>query len=239
MAIKLTYNYIDVLTEIRQFFHRHKMVNSFVDNQVYDFASKENIYSAVVLVPTTSSIIGEVGTQLNLSFDLYFIDRLTENNDNAKDVYNDELDIALDFVAYFSNRNGKWNISADSVSLEPFEQKFSDDLTGGWRLSCSVMLPYRKNVCDIPLYDEEETDLPPVADFVYAVNGLDVTFTNKSKHYKNLQWIFPNSNGESIPIYNTDVITINFASAGTYTIKLTASKQGYEDSILTKTITIL
>lgn len=154
----MTYNYIDVLTEIRQFFHRHKMVNSFVDNQVYDFASKENIYSAVVLVPTTSSIVGEVGTQLNLSFDLYFIDRLTENNDNAKDVYNDELSIALDFVAYFSNRNGKWNISTDSVSLEPFEQKFSDDLTGGWRLSCSVMIPYRKNVCDIPLWDEEYDD---------------------------------------------------------------------------------
>ena len=94
-------------------------------------------------------------------------------------------------------------------------------------------------MCEIPWYDEEEHDLPPVADFIYTVDGLTVTFTNKSKHYKNLQWIFPNSNGESIPIYNTDVISINFANVGTYTIKLTASKEGYEDSILTKTITII
>lgn len=150
--MELNYTYIDVLTEIRSFFHRHKMVNSFVDNQVYDFQAKENIYSAVVLVPTTSTLTGEVGTQLNLNFDLYFVDRMTEDNGNAKDVYNDELSIALDFVAYFSNRNGKWNISTESVTLEPFEQKF-DDLVGGWRLSCSVLLPFRKNVCDIPLED--------------------------------------------------------------------------------------
>lgn len=234
--MKMNYNYIDVLTEIRQFFHRHKMVNSFVDNQVYDFAAKDNIYSAVVLVPTTSSLSGEAGTQLNLNFDLYFIDRLIENNGNAKDVYNDELSIALDFIAYFSNRTNKWNINSDSVSLEPFEQKFSDDLTGGWRLSCSVSIPFRKNVCDIPLNDEEETDLPPVADFVYIINGMSVTFTNKSQHYKNLQWIFPGSNGESVPVYNTDVISIDFAAAGTYTIRLTASKDGYEDSVVEKTI---
>ena len=147
------FTYIDVLTEIRQFFHRHKMVNSFVDNQTYDFQAKDNIYSAVILVPTTSTVDGEAGTHLILNFDLYFVDRLTESNGNAKDVYNDELGIALDFISYFSNRTDKWNLMTDAT-LEPFEQKF-DDLVGGWRLSCSVSLPFMKNVCDIPLEDEE------------------------------------------------------------------------------------
>lgn len=146
----MNYTYIDVLTEIRNFFHRHKMVNCFVDNQTYDFNSADNIYSAVVLVPTQSNVSS---TQLNLSFDIYFVDRLIEGNFNAKDVYNDELSIALDFISYFSNRNMNWNLQQDNLLLEPFEQKF-DDLVGGWRLSFTVQLPFRKNVCEIPLEDE-------------------------------------------------------------------------------------
>lgn len=147
--MKMNYTYIDVLSEIRKFFHRHKMVNSFIDNQTYDFNSKDNIYSAVVLVPTPSNI---ENTQLTLNLDLYFVDRLVEGNFNAKDVYNDELQIALDFVSYFSNRNSNWNLEETGITIEPFEQQF-DDLVGGWRLSCSVKLPFRKNVCDIPLED--------------------------------------------------------------------------------------
>lgn len=145
------FEYINVITEIRDFFNRHKMVNSYVDNQTYDFQAKENIYSAVILVPTTSTVNN---TQLNLNFDLYFCDRMTEGNENAKDVYTDELNIALDFIAYFSDRNGKWNLNSDSITLEPFEQKF-DDLVGGWRLSCEVVLPFYRNVCDIPLKEED------------------------------------------------------------------------------------
>lgn len=155
----ITATFTDIQNEIREFFDRHLMVNSFIASQTYDFQAKDNIYSAVVFVPTISTIQGR---QLNLGFDIYFVDRITEDGSNTRDVYNDELQIANDFITYFSNRNGKWNLQPDSITLEPFEQKF-DDILAGWRLSVSVQLPFYKNVCDIPLDDDRpEPPVPPV-----------------------------------------------------------------------------
>lgn len=148
--------YTDILAEIREFFAQHLLVNSFIDGQLYDFQAKENVYSAVVLVPTTSQI---QNTQLNLALDLYFVDRINEDGSNTRDVYNDELQIVQDFIAYFSNRSNKWNLDPENINIEPFEQRFADIL-GGWRLSVSVLLPFYKNVCDIPL--DEDAPVPPV-----------------------------------------------------------------------------
>lgn len=226
--------YTEILSEIRQFFNRHLLVNSFVDGQIYDFNAKENIYSAVILVPTTSTV---ENTQLNLSFDLYFVDRIVEDGSNTRDVYNDELQITQDFISYFSNRNGKWNLQPDSISLEPFEQKF-DDIVGGWRLSVSVLLPFFKNVCDIPLNDVAPVPLPPIADFIVYINGHNVTITNKSMFYDELNWTYDGANVQSLD-GDGNLFLLTYPNAGTYTITLTAKNEGFPDSISTKTITIL
>ena len=232
--MKKNITYTDVLEEIRDFFDRHQLVNSYVDGQLYDFQAKENIYSAVVLVPTTSNIMN---TQLNLSFDLYFVDRIVEDGTNTKDVYNDELQIALDFISYFSNRNAKWNLQPDSISLEPFEQKF-DDIVAGWRLSVSVLIPFRKNVCEIPLSDVAPVPLPPVADFTVYINGHNVTITNKSMFYDEINWVYDGANVQSLD-GDGNLFLLTYPNAGTYTITLTAKHEGYPDSISTKTITII
>lgn len=148
--------YTDILAEIREFFAQHLLVNSFIDGQLYDFQAKDNVYSAVVLVPTPSQI---QNTQLNLALDLYFVDRINEDGSNTRDVYNDELQIVQDFIAYFSNRRDTWNLDPENINIEPFEQRFADILAG-WRLSVSVLLPFYKNVCDIPL--DEDAPVPPV-----------------------------------------------------------------------------
>jgi PKD repeat protein len=230
----MTATYTDILREIRSFFERHLLVNSFVDGQVYDFQAKENIYSAVVLVPTNSTI---QNTQLYLSFDLYFIDRITEDGSNTRDVYNDELQICQDFVSYFSNRNGKWNLAPDNITIEPFEQKF-DDIVAGWRLSVSVLLPFFKNVCDIPLNDIAPVPLPPIADFSVYINGKNVSVANKSMFYDQLTWTYGGANVQNID-GDGNLFYLEYPNAGTYTITLTAKHEGYPDSVATKTITIL
>ena len=230
----ITANYTDILNEIRQFFDRHQLVNSFVDGQLYDFQAKENIYSAVVLVPTISTI---QNSQLNLSFDLYFVDRIVEDGTNTKDVYNDELQIAQDFVTYFTNRNGKWNLETDNISIEPFEQKF-DDILGGWRLSVSVLLPFYRNVCEIPLSDVQPVPLPPIADFTAYVIYNRVTICNKSLNYDELSWTYDGANVQNID-GDGNLFYLVYPTAGTYTITLTAKNDGFPDSISTKTITIL
>lgn len=231
--MKKNITYTDVLEEIRDFFDRHQLVNSYVDGQLYDFQAKENIYSAVVLVPTTSNIMN---TQLNLSFDLYFVDRIVEDGTNTKDVYNDELQIALDFISYFSNRNAKWNLQPDSISLEPFEQKF-DDIVAGWRLSVSVALPFFKNVCEIPLNDVAPVPLPPVADFTAYVIYNRVTISNRSLNYDEISWTYDGATVQSID-GDGNLFYLVYPNAGTYTITLTAKNEGFPDSVATKTITI-
>lgn len=230
--MNMNITYTDVLQEIRYFFESHLLVNSFIDGQLYDFQSKENIYSAVVLVPTNSTI---ANTQLNLSFDLYFVDRITEDGSNTKNVYNDELQIAQDFITYFSNRNGKWNLQPDSITLEPFEQKF-DDIVAGWRLSVSVLIPFRKNVCDIPLSDVAPVPLPPLADFSVYIKENKVTIQNKSLFYSEISWTYEGANIQSIA--GGDLVNLVYPNAGTYTITLTAKNDGFPDSVCSKTITI-
>ena len=226
--------YTDILKEIRVFFNRHQLVNSFVDGQMYDFQAKENIYSAVVLVPTASTI---QSTQLNLSFDLYFVDRITEDGSNTRDVYNDELTVAQDFISYFSNRPNKWNLSPENISIEPFEQKF-DDILAGWRLSVSVLLPFFKNVCEIPLNDVVPTPLPPIADFTAYVIANRVTVSNRSINYSDLTWEYDGANVQSLD-GDGNLFNLIYPAAGTYTIKLTARNEGFPDSVSTKTITIM
>lgn len=226
--------YTDILNEIRDFFSRHQLVNSFVDGQMYDFQAKENIYSAVVLVPTTSQI---QNTQLNLALDLYFVDRINEDGSNTRDVYNDELQILQDFVAYFSKRPNTWNLDPENINIEPFEQRFADIL-GGWRLSVSVSLPFYKNVCEIPLKDVQPVPLPPIADFTAYVIYNRVTISNKSLNYDELSWTYDGANVQNID-GDGNLFYLVYPTAGTYTITLTAKNDGFPDSISTKTITIL
>lgn len=226
--------YTDILNEIRDFFSRHQLVNSFVDGQMYDFQAKENIYSAVVLVPTNSTI---QNTQLNLSFDLYFVDRITEDGSNTRNVYNDELTIAQDFISYFSNRSNRWNLSPDNITIEPFEQKF-DDILAGWRLSVSVLLPFFKNVCEIPLNDVAPVPLPPVADFTAYVIYNRVTISNRSLNYDEISWTYDGATVQSID-GDGNLFYLVYPNAGTYTITLTAKNEGFPVSVATKTITIV
>ena len=230
----ITATYTDIQKEIRGFFNRHLMVNSFIASQTYDFQAKDNIYSAVVFVPTISTIQGR---QLNLGFDIYFVDRITEDGSNTADVYNDELTVAMDFVSYFSGRSGKWNLQDGNITIEPFEQKF-DDILAGWRLSVSVLLPFYKNVCDIPLNDVAPVPLPPVADFTAYINGHNVTIVNKSKFYDELNWTYDGANVQSLD-GDGNLFLLTYPNAGTYTITLTAKNEGFPDSVSTKTITIV
>lgn len=225
--------YTEILHEIRHFFERHLMVNEFVAGKMYDFQARENIYSAVVLAPSISSVNG---TQLQLSFDIYFIDRLTEDESNANDVFGDELQIALDFISYFTNRSGKWNISPDNLQIEPFQQRYVD-IVAGWLLSCSVSIPFYRNVCEIPMRDAQAIPLPPIADFVSYVNGNVVTIINKSLYYSELTWQYDGANVQDLQ--GSDLVRLEYVQSGTYTITLTAKNEGFPDSICTKTITIL
>lgn len=71
----------------------------------------------------------------------------------------------------------------------------------------------------------------PVADFDYSVSGLEVTFTNKSKNATSYKWAFGDgeTSKETSPKYT-------YASAGSYSVKLTAANADGDVSIKETTI---
>lgn len=139
--------YNDIIKAFRDFCDKHYQVAQFVDLQEADFQSVENKYPSVICTPIPSTF---GAGQLTLQFAVIFADILIADNSNARDVYNDTLETAKDFVAYFTNNPElDWTL-ADDLPIEPFFEKF-DDTLAGWILTASVTLPYSHGVCDIPM----------------------------------------------------------------------------------------
>lgn len=76
---------------------------------------------------------------------------------------------------------------------------------------------------------------PPMADFSYVIDGLDVVFTNNSIDATDYNWVFGDSN-----ISNDENPMHSYAQAGTYTISLTATSTDCsgDADIFTETITV-
>lgn len=224
--------YRDIVNAFKAFLSQHRYVQTVIDSQNYDFQARENNYPAVVIVPTASS--GTSGSIL-LGFSLFFCDVLLTDKSNCRDVYNDTLEVAKDFIAYFTgDPDTSWGLTSD-YTLLPFEEKL-DDFLGGYELDCTVELPFRHGICDIPLDSIEPVDLPPQADFVVFIVSNHVTIVNKSKYYDHLQWEYSGANVQDIS--RDELVKLVYPTPGTYEIKLTSYRSGYPESVCTKTITI-
>ena len=139
--------YQELVAEIAAFFNAHQGVGSFINAQTYDAQTMQNTYICVILVPQSSEL-GE--GMMRLRFVAYVCELLNEDKSNATTAYNDTLAIATDFVAYFAaNRCREWNIE-EPVSLEPFEEKFDDNVCG-WGISFTCAVPYYGDSCTIPM----------------------------------------------------------------------------------------
>lgn len=73
----------------------------------------------------------------------------------------------------------------------------------------------------------------PTADFEYAIDGLKVTFTNKSTNATAYKWAFGDdeSSKEESPVHT-------YAAAGTYTVKLTAANADGATAVKEATLTL-
>lgn len=223
--------YRDIIHEFKDFCNRHRMINQVIDDQTWDVETMSNLYPSVIIVPTTST--GNIGS-LQVGFQIFFCDILQASTNNSRDVYSDMLEVAKDFIAYFTDRED-WVIN-DDFTLTPFEERF-DDIVGGWELECTVNLAFNHSVCDLPMDDEIIDVYPPEAYFTYSIIDDTIILYNKSKYYDDLSWDLPGSIEESLWYITPDKIKVKFAP-GTWTITLTAKRQGFQDSTYSQIIEI-
>ena len=142
---RTTYN--DIIKAFRDFCDKHYQIAQCITPTVEaDFQTIENKFPSVVIVPVASNM---GAGQLSLSFAVIVADILIADGSNSNDLYNDTLEIAKDFVAWFTGSPElDWSIG-DEVSIEPFAEKY-DDYLAGWAMQVSVTVPYDHTVCDIP-----------------------------------------------------------------------------------------
>lgn len=142
---RISYN--EIIQAFQEFCTKHYQIAQFVDMQESDFQTLENKYPTVICVPAPSTIAQGL---LSLQFVVVFADILIADNSNGRDVYSDMLEVAKDFVAYFTNNpDYSWSLD-DNLTIEPFYEKY-DDILAGWVLQASVSIPFGKGVCDIPM----------------------------------------------------------------------------------------
>lgn len=143
MLSNITYR--DVVEAFKDFLSQHPSVSTVIDEQQYDFQASENLYPAVVIVPNMST--GTSNTLL-LNFSIFFCDVLIADKSNTRDVYTETLEIAKDFLAYFTNANKyNWSLQPD-FTLTPFEEQL-DDFLCGWQLDCTVEMPFSHDYCGL------------------------------------------------------------------------------------------
>ena len=224
--------YKNIISAFKEFLASHRNVNTVIDVQMAEFQASERLYPAVVIVPSTSS---STSGSILLQFSIFFCDVLLADKSNTRDIYNDTLETAKDFISYFTgDPDVSWGLLSD-CTLTPFEEQL-DDFVGGWQLDCTVEVPFTHGVCDLPLNYLTPVDLPPQADFVVYVISNHVTVINKSINYDRLTWEFTGANVQDT--VKDELAKLVYPAPGTYTIKLTASRGSYPDSECIKTITI-
>lgn len=112
---------------------------------------KFGLYPFMHIVPVDVSY--ESGVK-NFSFDVFFADLPRDEENKAeyqKETLSDLQQIAEDLLGEITNHRvlfGK-DVSVISSRLVPFEEEFSNVLTG-WNLSITLQIPYNWSACDIP-----------------------------------------------------------------------------------------
>lgn len=139
--------YLSIVNAIKTFFVSHLQVAEFYVEELFDTQTRELAFPLAILIPQTSNI---VNNQLNLAFSLFIADQNNEGNTNVNQIHNDTLEIIKDFVSYFSNSGNDFNIDTETISVTPFFEDL-DAILSGWQLDFTIIIPFYKNICDIPL----------------------------------------------------------------------------------------
>lgn len=145
-------SYNQLINRFKAFADGHFLLKNFTYGAItLADLQKFGLYPFMHIVPVDVSY--ESGVK-NFSFDVFFADLPREEENKAeyqKETLSDLQQIAEDLLGEITNHRvifGR-DVSVTSSRLVPFEEEFSNVLTG-WNLSISLQIPYNWSACDIP-----------------------------------------------------------------------------------------
>lgn len=252
MTVELKY-YFDTMTDVLEYIQQ--VFSKAIAIQTFEFQYLGQMIVCSYQVPTgydpQANIEFDGGTtdnkfrSLPLSFEIesnfpYFQARTVADHCTVISTYADNLKVYRDrdvilesyMTSYQYNNNGE-------ITNEPDWDKLVVLYKTGIPIEKSVTPEVYEEVQrragDKPTPEPQ----PPLADFNFEVYGRTIILYNKSKDYVDCTWNVPNTLSENIYFLTPDMIKVEFRSAGTYIVKLTAKKPGYESSICEKKVVIV
>lgn len=117
------------------------------------------------------------GTQLNYTFELYFLDVLNSDDSNLKDVLSDTLQAAQDMAAMLYNYDDEVEFDVPKrATVQPVQHKFTSDYAGH-SLTITIESPLEWNSCWIP---ENIPAVPIYRDIISMIIIENVTSSAQS-----------------------------------------------------------
>jgi methionine synthase II (cobalamin-independent) len=139
-----------IIDDIELFCSNHLQINSFYCGQTWNFQSKTNIYPAIILIPSPSTIYDG---KIVYNFQLYAIDRMNKDKSNLNEILSDMALVIADVVAEFNDPEYDtydYFIDDDIINIEPLEEEL-DDIVAGWvATNFNLSVPYSLNYCNTP-----------------------------------------------------------------------------------------
>lgn len=123
----------------------HALIKRTFQGTIVDFLSTENLYPAMLFDVTSASING---SEQSINFEMYFMDRVAQDQSNEMEVLSDQLQIAQDIVSLMRNQDNEYELS-DNVQITFFVDD-TGDVLGGVRLDITINLGYISNRCVVP-----------------------------------------------------------------------------------------
>ena len=134
---------VEIVNEIKKIADAQPNINYVGEGDIYSLNSLPNIDYSVFFITQNAHNQGE--NTITYNFNLYYVDRLTENQDNT-------LDIQSAGILLLGNIINTINELVDEVELiydiqyQPFTHKFADDCAGVYA-TCSIEVSNNLGIC--------------------------------------------------------------------------------------------
>jgi len=138
--------YLKIIDALKAFALAHPQINTFYSGKTWNFESTENLYPAMIVFPSTTTIVkGETDINLNI----IIVDIMNKDVTNKDDIYSDTLQTMQDVFSLLNNTDEDYFISDSGFSCDPLEEVF-DDILCGWISNTTIKFPFQANYCLIP-----------------------------------------------------------------------------------------
>lgn len=137
----------EVETQLQAIATNHRQINSYGSGELYDIVTSGDTNYPLMYTMLENSTIG--GRVESLVFTILIMDIVKGGRVNEDEVASDMLEIVKDIIAQLQHPSYEWEFDSQSVTVEPFTERFTDSVTG-YSFKVSLLLPFAYDRCVIP-----------------------------------------------------------------------------------------